>query len=113
MTAVARRSDAEDVVDQTQVFVDLPLWSSTGGSILSVPGTTADPAAFVWRNATIPRPLYGYVNQAATVIFRRAVRPARHAVPNEDLRSEGITHQEFAAWARSMMGGEAPDMLDI
>ena len=120
MTAVARQMPGMSVdvegTDQIPALAEIPLWwVSTGmGGISAMSSTTADPAAILWRSTTIPRPICAYMSPGAVVI-RRGVRPARQPAPNvvPDLLTEGITHQEFAVWARSMMGGDAPDMLDI
>jgi hypothetical protein len=100
--------------DQTP-GLDLSAWLSTGMGAVPVSfGGTADPAALVWRNCTIPQPRSGVAWRPT--IVRRVIRPTRQPVaPNapQDLAAEELTAQDFAAWARSMVGGEAPDMLDI
>ena len=114
MTAVARQIPFIDKGgEQTPASTDIPLWLSTGmGAAIAMPASTPDPAAIVWRSATIPKPLNLYVSPTAVVI---RVQPVRRAAPNvvEDLRAEGVTHEELAVWARSMMGGDTSDMLDI
>src|SRR5437868_3654833 len=89
-------------------------WLSTGmGAVPAVLDSTSDPAAFVWRSYTIPQ-------QRQLVMWRHTeirydIRREPHVAPNaaEDLIAEGVTHQDFAAWARSMMGGDTSDMLDV
>jgi len=70
--------------------------------------------ADVWHDATIQEPGYLYLTWR-TEILPRTVRPTYQRAPGiqGDLRAQPDTPQQLAAWAGSMMGGDASDMLDI
>lgn len=116
MNNVGRQISEGSPIDQTQAVADLSVWLSTGmgaGATLRV--SSAAPAATMWHNYTSPGGQVRYLARPTVVVrrgIRRAVRrPASR--PVEDLAAVHVMPQEYAAWARAMMGGEAPDMLDI
>lgn len=114
--SVGRQITESVANDQTQVTADLPVWLSTGMGASPAPVSTADPAAAMWRNYTSPAQAVAYV-RVPTLVIRRGVvpRPTRRRGPVtvEDLSAAGVEHNQLAAWARSMMGGDATDMLDV
>lgn len=106
-------STPDEKSDQTSAVCELPPWLSTGMGAVSMLSTTADPAAYVWRDTTMPRPR-SYVKHTIRIVYERGPNlPANVLNRTEDLMPEGITHRDFAAWAGTMMGGDISDMLDV
>src|SRR5260370_41224886 len=93
-----------------------PVWFSTGmGLAPAIRIGTALPAALmIWQNYTLPQPA-AHLTLMPPPIVRQDVTPALQVATEiaEDLRPVGVTPEALAAWARSMIGGDTSDMLDI
>jgi hypothetical protein len=99
--------------EETGAFADVPSFFSFTTAypvaMMAVP-TPAD----VWHDPTVQEPGYRYLTMRTAVVHRN-IRPTHRRAPEgaEELRADPDTPQALAAWARSMMGADAPDMLDI
>jgi hypothetical protein len=99
------------IPDETGAYADVPSWFSTTTAYPAEVMALPAPADLRYDATILARPYLTW----RTAVVPRTIRPTYKRVPGmgEDLRAQPVSAEDLAAWARSMMGADDPDMLDI